>query len=134
MPNLLEDKDVGAVLRRYDRAAHLPLRYASYDVNLLAKPFVIDGIRAATLFFPKGKEHAVSRATKLGWIDETRAWMIQVGLVDKDEVPSLDLDSMNWNEIRKFAASRGLDLTGKRSDIEQRIQAHHVATHNGVMD
>lgn len=64
----------GRVLRRYDRDARLPIRFAGYDVNLTSRPVEAHGRVAPTLFFPKGKEAAAHRATRLGWKDETESF------------------------------------------------------------
>lgn len=108
------------VLRRYDRSPKLDIRFSGYDITLKSVPFEIDGVTALTLFFPVGKENAALRATKLGWIDETELYEKRV-LGKTVEQDSSDIKEMSWHQLRKHAAKLGLDLTGKREDIESRI-------------
>jgi hypothetical protein len=61
-------------LRRYDRKADLQLRHNGYDVNLVSVAVEMNGVVAATLFFPLGKDASAKRATRFGWKDETEAW------------------------------------------------------------
>lgn len=121
----LENEQVGRVLRRFDRLHTMPLRFAAYDVNLSAISYVIDGVRACTLFFPKGRDHAANRALKLGWIDETDKWRIQVGL-DAPAEKEVDFSDLGWHQLRKLASSKGLDLSGRRPDIENRLKEYFI--------
>lgn len=68
----------GRVLRRYDRDPGLPIRFSGYDVSIVSKPIEAHGRVAPTLFFPKGKEAAAQRATRLGWRDETESFAAHV--------------------------------------------------------
>ena len=65
----------GRALRRYDRDPRLPWRFATYAVNLVAKPVNVNGVVAPTLFFPATTQGAAAaqRAQKMGWKDETEA-------------------------------------------------------------
>ena len=113
------------VLRRYDRSPDIPMRFASYDVNLNSRSEVLEGKRALTLFFPPGKENAAARATKLGWIDETERWNAAHGnLTENTKDP--EWKNLNWNQFRKYAGSRGIDLSGKRADIENRLVEYEL--------
>jgi hypothetical protein len=123
MARKLENEQIGRVLRRYDRTHTLPMRFASYDVNIVAVPYEMNGISACTLFFPKGKDHAANRACKLGWHDETAKWRVKVG-IDSDKEPMADFTNLGWHDLRKLASSKGIDLSGKRPDIERRLKEH----------
>jgi len=127
----LQNEQVGRVLRRYDRLHTMPMRFASYDVNLKAISYELGGVLACTLFFPKGRDHAADRALKLGWIEETEKWKIQVGLqTSRENAP--DFKNLNWHEIRKLASSKGLDLSGKRPDIELRLKDYFKSSSKAV--
>lgn len=127
MAQKLANDQVGRVFRRYDRLHTMPMRFASYDVNLKAISYEIEGVKACTLFFPKGKDHAADRALKLGWIEETEKWRQEVGLAEKPTIAQT-FGHLNWHELRKLASSKGLDLSGKRNDIESRLSDYFSST------
>ena len=129
MRSIPEPGTYGRVLRRYDRAAHLPLRFASYDVNIVAVPAELNGTMAATLFFPCGKEIAAQRALRLGWQDETDLWMKWVGAGQEAAGGTTAplghaLSQMEWNDLTAYARKLKLKSSGKRPEVEARIIAH----------
>lgn len=117
------------VLRRYDRDpryAHQQ-RFASYNVNLRAVAAEMDGQVAMTLFFPPGKETAAARATRVGWIDCTEAWMAMLAGPPVPSEFAKMLGGLPWNALIRYATGRGVDHKGKRPQVEARILAWHDA-------
>lgn len=113
--NINNGEPYGRVLRRYDRAPTVSLRYCGYDVSLKSSPHELEGKVALTIFFPPGKDAAADRARKLGWVDETEKWNLQY----KDS--TTHWSNLGWHEFRKYAGDLGIDLSGKREDIEKRL-------------
>ena len=117
----------GRVLRRYDRDpryAHQQ-RFASYDVNLRAVAAEMSGRVAMTLFFPTGKEQAAQRATMVGWLDCTDEW--QAHLSRAALTPVQRLSAMPWNDLLSLAAEHGIDRSGRRPVVEERVRAWQAA-------
>ena len=57
------------VLRKHNVNPDLPWYFAAYNESATAMPTEFNGKRSATIFL--NDPNSVSRATKLGWIDET---------------------------------------------------------------
>lgn len=107
----------GRVLRRYDRSPKIPMRFASYDVSINSSAQDLDGVIALTLFFPVGKDVAAKRALKFGWIDETEKWNLQYN----QNPGETHWSKLSWHEFRAYARAKGIDLSGKRPEIESRL-------------
>lgn len=107
----------GRVLRRTDRDADFlagQVRFASYDVNIKARAVDHpDGIRALTLFLPKGKESSVIRAVRAGWQDVTDLWSEMM-----TERPSTytELMALEWPAMQTLAKEQGVRTNGVKRE------------------
>jgi hypothetical protein len=126
----------GRVLRRYDRdPAGAPPRFASYSTHIKSKRIVLDGRCAFTLFFPKTSagNAAAHRATRLGWKDETEAYMASIN--DENNAPIARnvpmqpgavehaVKGMTWNALRTEAKAHGINAKAPRGVIEKAVIA-----------
>jgi len=57
------------VLRRYDRAPEIPMRFSGYDEATDSRNIEMNGVAAPTIFL--NSRYAKHRALRIGWIDET---------------------------------------------------------------
>ena len=63
------------ILRRYDKASHLPFVVSAYREQVKSVPFEVGGVTACTLFITD--IHTRDLALQKGWKDETekvKAW------------------------------------------------------------
>jgi len=102
------------------------IHYTGYDVALRAVAADLDGEVAPTLFFPKGKNAAAHRATRLGWTDVTERWNEQIGrklqptyASDKLDEYKVKIQKLGWHDLRSHAVDVGIVLTKcKRPELE----------------
>ena len=115
------------VLRRYDRDPRVQLRFSGYDCTVRSMVVELGGVSAPTLFFPVDKEAAAERATFVGWKDETAAWHAEHGGPPRPSIKPLihALENMEWNSLRSYATERGIEASGKRDAVINRIIAWH---------
>lgn len=104
------------VLRRYDILPINHQKVHGYDETARSRKIAFQGKVAHTLFLKK--KNTVDRCTKIGWIDETKAWFDELGDAEvslSDEERSLleallpNADGLSKSEAIEAAALDPLD-------------------------
>lgn len=94
-------------LRRYDKSAKLPWLFAAYTEQVTSVPFELNGKVAATLFVRD--INTKNRATKLGWIDETDQYNLQV-------------EAQKLKESKKEAVVESFSSTQKETKVKRKTR------------
>lgn len=107
------------VLRRYDRSSAIPMRVQNYTEVAQSRDIASGGERAPTLFV---RTRALrDRMVKLGWLDETRAWLKRE--VEVDAPPREDgLVGLTRSTLRSLAKKADVVTYGTKEELIERLR------------